>query len=480
MPGTIVDAGSRIAEYYRHAAVRTRIREYCGLEADSPASCVFLSAALPGSPQPTGWCIDPRFPTTSLDDLLDRGADLFRSLWDRGSLPVCIDMDYLNPEFVGHAFARPGEVFGKIEPTYAAVVELLGEYGIDLLALMTGRGYQFTGRIALDSPLISRLASLAPEVPDWYETLGRRLPPWITDRFGAELARAYVGTGLILEFFAHGVIRRAAPESSIPLVLNGTNVGLGPGGREAMSIDLSFAGDPLDIRHMRVAFGGYQLHRFRPDIYGPDVSALDPLVTVPRGNLPFDDLLCRYRGPEGAALLAAASPARMPDAAGGLTALTDAYERSSLARFHGAFYATRPHGPEAWPDTYDRFELMALPPCVAAPLLEPNDRLLKPEYLQHVTRFLLSEGWAPRHVAGLIWSRYAKDFGWGDRWNYLSPLARADFDVRVFAGLVMTGLDRGVDFNCRSAQEKQLCPTAACSRDLRVMRRRLLERVDRS
>jgi hypothetical protein len=247
-----------------------------------------------------------------------------------------------------------------------------------------------------------------------------------------------------------------------------------------MSIDLSFAGDPLDIRHMRVAFGGYQLHRFRPDIYGPDVSALDPLVTVPRGNLPFDDLLCRYRGPEGAAVLAAASPARMPDAAGGLTALTDAYERSSLARFHGAFYATRPHGPEAWPDTYDRFELMALPPCVAAPLLEPNDRLLKPEYLQHVTRFLLSEGWAPRHVAGLIWSRYAKDFGWGDRWNYLSPLARADFDVRVFAGLVMTGLDRGVDFNCRSAQEKQLCPTAACSRDLRVMRRRLLERVDRS
>ena len=160
----------------------------------------------------------------------------------------------------------------------------------------------------------------------------------------------------------------------------------------------------------------------------------------------------------------------------GVAALVTDYEQSSLARFHHAFYATEPDAPAAWGHTYDRLDLSALPPCVAASLAAPHDRLLKPEHLQHVTRFLMSEGWAPRHIAGLVWSRYEKDFGWGDRWTRLSPRARAEFDVRVFAGMVATGLDRGVDFNCRSAQEKQLCPLTGCPRDLRVNRDRLLAR----
>jgi len=41
----------------------------------------------------------------------------------------------------------------------------------------------------------------------------------------------------------------------------------------------------------------------------------------------------------------------------------------------------------------------------------------------------------------------------------------------VFAGLIETGLDRGVDYNCVSAQEKGLCPWAsACHRDLTTER----------
>jgi hypothetical protein len=51
---------------------------------------------------------------------------------------------------------------------------------------------------------------------------------------------------------------------------------------------------------------------------------------------------------------------------------------------------------------------------------------------------------------------------------------RAEFDVRVFAGMVATGLDEAIDFNCRSAQEKGLCPGAVCTHDLRSDRDRLL------
>ena len=51
-------------------------------------------------------------------------------------------------------------------------------------------------------------------------------------------------------------------------------------------------------------------------------------------------------------------------------------------------------------------------------------------------------------------------------------------DVRVFAGLLATGVDRAIDFNCRSAQEKGLCPAASCDHDLRIDQHRLLEVTD--
>ena len=474
MPEAHVFTGSALAAYYGDPAVRARIREYCGLEAGAPPSSVFLSAAFPGTPPPTGWSLDPQFPAADLDDLLNRGADVSRSTWDRDSLLMCVDIDYLNADRPGHAFAQPGDVFSKMEPTYQAICQLLEDYGIEMLAMMTGRGYQLTGRIPLSSPLVEHLATLAPGVPDWQETQARRLPHWIDERFTPCHARAYVGAGLVLEYLAHQTMRRAAPKSSLPIVVNGTNVGFGPGGREAVSLDLSFAGDPLDVRHIRVAFGGYQVYRLRPDIYGAEVSTLDPLIAVPRGRASLDEMLLRHRSPEGAARLAKSSHTRIPIVTDGVAALAADYARSSLARFHAGFYATEPDPPAAWGHTYDRYDLSALPACTGAPLAAPNDLLLKPEHLQHVTRFLMSEGWAPRHVAGLVWSRYDKDFGWGDRWTRLSPRARAEFDVRVFAGMVATGLDRCVDFNCRSAQEKQLCPLTDCRLDLRVSRSRLL------
>ena len=74
---------------------------------------------------------------------------------------------------------------------------------------------------------------------------------------------------------------------------------------------------------------------------------------------------------------------------------------------------------------------------------------------------------APSFAAG-------EDFDWGDRWIWLDARTRAEFDVRVFAGLLAAGLDRGVDFNCRSAQEKELCPGTPCRYDLRTTRQRLL------
>jgi hypothetical protein len=139
-----------------------------------------------------------------------------------------------------------------------------------------------------------------------------------------------------------------------------------------------------------------------------------------------------------------------------------------------------PDAPESWSETYDRLDLKTLAPCVTWPLEHPNDFLLQPARIQHLVRGLMADGWQPRHVAGLIHSRYARDHGWGTRWSRLDARTRAEFDVRVFAGLIATGLDEGIDFNCVSAQEKGLCPhDPTCHRDLRVDRIRLLEATAR-
>jgi hypothetical protein len=468
-----------LSEYYQVPAVRERIQEYCGGGRERSVTCVFLGGAVPGEPGCVGLTVSPRFPPGDLDRLLAAGADISRSTWDLDNLLVHIDIDYQNVDRPAEAFAHAGDVFLKLEPVRASAQAWFASFEIPILVLMTGRGYHFTASIPLESAVVARLAALAP-VPSWFATCSTRRPPWTAQVMTEEHARAYCGLGMLIEHFAHLALRDSGRRSHIPVVLNGTVVGPDAYGRECTSLDLSYAGDPLDIRHMRVAFGAYQTHRFREDISTHRaVSVLPPLAAVPLGTRSVMEVLDRGRELHDAAVFAGETTAAIPVATEGVSNLLEDYLAAPLAAFHREFYATAPHEPSRWAGTYDRLDPGTLLPCVAASLLAPNDLLLKPEHVQHVTRYLMSRGWHPRHIAGLVHSRYAKDFGWGDRWTRMDAQSRAEFDVRVFAGLIAAGLDRGLDFNCRSAQEKGLCPGGPCSHDLRDDRDLLLERVRR-
>jgi glyoxylase-like metal-dependent hydrolase (beta-lactamase superfamily II) len=161
----------------------------------------------------------------------------------------------------------------------------------------------------------------------------------------------------------------------------------------------------------------------------------------------------------------------LPDIGEGLDRLIIQYGSSRLAAFHRAFY-DEPGLAAAPPDV----DPASLPPCIAACLVTPNDLLLRPEHVQYLTRALLARGWRPGQIAALVRSHYEADHDWGARWMRMHPQTRAEFDVRVFAGLLATGLDRMVDYNCVSAQEKGVCPGTGCAYDLRVDRDRLLSR----
>lgn len=463
-----------IAEYYRIPAVHQRIREYCGGGSDrGDLTCVFLSGLTPGAH--TSWNQAPQYPIRDLDRLMAAGADISRSVWDSRDLLIHLDIDYQHVDRPAEPFEHPADVFVKLEAARRTVEQLLDEFDLPLLAIMTGRGYHFTGRVSLGSSLVARLSELAP-IPTWFATCPTRRPAWATATITPTLARAYTALGMLVEYFAHLAVRRAASRSRIPVVVNGTVVGPGPWGRECTSLDFTYAGDPIDIRHLRVAFSAYQTHHLHPDTAGA-MATLPPLVAVPVASRSLLDILQEGREPAAAAALAAETSAEIPIVTEGTRHLLEAYLSSSLARFHQNFYATESDQPSRWPETYDRLDLASLIPCVSASLATPNDRLLKPEHVQHVTRYLLSRGWHARHIAGLVYSRYAKDFGWGERWTKMDAQTRAEFDVRVFAGMVATGMDEGIDFNCRSAQEKGLCPGLACTHDLRADRERLLAQV---
>ena len=454
--------------------VHARVREYCGATRTDPPSAAYV-ATLRGSDDPfLTWGSVSRHPTSEIVSLLHAGGELSRSLWDTRHLVFLIDVDHQNPDDPGQPFVHPADVFVRLEPTYRAVRHVLSTDGIAALPVMTGRGYHFVGTVGLDHPIVDRLAGLRAKVPDWHATHERRCVPGIDARLTERHARAVDGLGLLIEYVAHRVARRAASSSAIPITMNGTPVGNGAYGRECVSLDFSHVGDPLDIRHFRVAFGPYQWHRARPDIFGADAGQTPDLIALPRGRRNLLAMLLGARTPGFAQRLAGRSHARIPDIALGVGRLLDRYASSRLGRFHRAF--DDPSGTTALP-ALDR---ASMPPCVSPALDLPNDLLLKPEHIQHLTRWLVSRGWRARQVAELVCAMYQEDHAWGARWAEGGARTRAEFDVRVFGGMIATGLDTMIDFNCVSAQEKHICPGVGCPHDLRVDRERgLLAKVGR-
>lgn len=445
------------AQYYALPGVEDRVREYCS-NAAGQLTCEFVSSLPPDGF--VTWERAPRVPPARLPALFDAGWDISRSLLDRESLIVYFEIDIIDPDAPQEALLRPAQAFFDLERVYRAVRTELTRLGLPLFDLMTGRGYHFAGRVPLAHPVVNRVSAFAPAA-------------------GSPCDRTHTGLGMVLEHLAHNVHRRAAPQG-IPVVFDGVEVGRGGVGREAASIDLTGYGDPVGVRQMRAAFSTYQSHRIRPDVFGEQTARDVPLLAaVPRRHRAVFWMLEHGRTAADAARLAEDEDARLPDVAGGLTRLVEEYDHSALADFHREFYGAPIHQPPAWPDTYDQLQPADVVPCLGHALRFPNDALLKPTVLQHLTRFLMAQGWAPRHIAGLVWSKYARDAQWGDRWERLDARQRAEFDVRVFAGALVTGLDTAVDFNCVSSQEKGLCPRQGCAHDLREDRARLLASVNR-
>lgn len=457
---------------YASAAVRQRLTEFLGGDALDHATAVYITRS-------DGCGFDRRDlrPPTELDWYLDRDLDIARSLADSASLLLHLDLEYVNFDSPAEAFVDPWRTFDLQEPAVRVIESLLLEWGIRPLHIITGQGHHFVWRVAQGSPVAARIAALAP-APELVDACHSRMPPILTGHVDREAHGSFAALALMMEFVAHRVKELAAPLCQLPVEI--TAVHVGPGAmrqRELISIDISEYGDPLQTRMIRAPFTNY----LKPWVTGLARSLgvedeIPAFPAIPLHEMDVRQAITLRQVESEVQDLARRACVRIPEQSDGTAKLLDAYLASRLRRFHEFYYSARHDPKERWHETYARTPLDPLPNCVHHILEWPNDRLLKPAGMQLVTRTLLASGWHPRHIAGLIRSKFDDEhFGWGVNWSDYEPATRADFYTRLFAGLHLTGLDRLVDFNCTSNREKGFCfPPAEGICDLEPSRQTLL------
>jgi hypothetical protein len=409
---------------------------------------------------------------SEIDWFRERDYDVSRSLFDFESLLFHLDIEYVNFDSPEAAFVNPWHAFEIQQPVVLGIETLLLEWGIRPLHLITGQGHHFVWRIRRKSKVFERISSLLRASESLRQFNRRFQEPMFTDMDEAS-QDAFAGQALLMEHLAHRVRSCVASACSVPVKLTAVHVGPDAAGkREIVSVDISEYGDPLTTRMIRVPFSTYR----KPWINGMAKQfegQIPKIYTIPLHEMDVPMALKVRQDAGDVIQLARCAPSRIPDETAGTGNLLEDYLQSELRGFHRHFYDAEHDPPSQWHTTHHAARPHGLPACVTHILQHPNDLLLKPAGIELVTRCLLAEGWHPRHIAGLIRSKFEDEsFGWSDEWQIYDPGARADFYTRLFSGLHFTGMQKLVDFNCRSNQEKGFCFGSGCSLD--PYRQRLL------
>ena len=453
--------------YYQSPHVRARIREFLGATSNGPTA-VFITADGP----------DPHVEYTPrrvscLEQCLNEGLDVGRSLWDRQSLIAHLDIEYVNFDDPGRSWQYPVETFEVQQMVVHAVEELLTGSRISFLHLLSGRGHHFMWGIRRDSDTFGLLAKIG-HVPEPLAACYHYPHPPHGEIVEPDLGSAYSGLGMMMEYVAQRVVDAVSAATPIPVELTAVKVPSHAGGHEAISIDISEYGDPLHTRGTRIPFSVYLKPLQQRFLLNKDlIKGMPPLFVIPLFEMDVHQGLLAMRDIGAVQDLAHRASVRIPDSSDATRKLLDMYVTSSLARFHESFYSREQCEPDNWPHTYDVVSLHDLPPCISMILKQPNERLLKPSGIRRLVRVLLARNWHPRDIAGLIRSKYERDFGWGNMWYRYNACSRADFYVRMFAGMISTGCDSLQDFNCENTKENSECPTTECSETLEKFGERL-------
>lgn len=421
----VPDITDTLRKYYRQPAVRARMLEFLGADETGDFTAEYITADDTHTAQR-----EPLLPW-ELAAQLEAGRDICRSLADRDSLLAHLDIEYVNFDFPAEAYLDPVRAFALQEPVEMAVHRVLAHYGIEPLHILSGRGHHFVWRISRASRVFARLAE-AGRAAQLHDSLLLRRRDGLD---APSTTCAFTGLGLLMEFAARLVMELADHETVIPVDLTAVEPPASARGREMISLDLSEYADPLPMRTIRLPFSGYLKPWQQAQAVGAgNLPRIGPIIFVTLDGADLRHGIAAMRDPQLAAELARDTSATIPDHTTGTEHLLHHYLGSDLHKFHDFFHTARHDDPQSWPETYDHTPLDTLPAGAREALRHPNDLLLRPVGMKHVTEALVHRGWHPRHVAGLIRSKFERDHGWGQEWKDYSPALRADYYTRIFAG----------------------------------------------
>ncbi len=434
-----------LREVLENSRVRQRVIEYLGGSTLDEATCRFIGRLDPRNPSRF-----ERHAPDKLHTLLNESCELARSLEDRVFMLIHLDIEYVNFDDPAAAFLDPQRVFRLQEPLVDVIEARLLDFGIRYLHVVTGQGHHFVWKIRKCSPVAKAI-----------ERLGICTGP----EGGSVKQPLFPHVALLMEHLSHLLKPEAAAVCEIPVEITAQHVGFtGSGEREMISIDISEYGDPLGSRMIRMPYTVYRKPWVSGMIERLGIGRQVPeFFTLPLHEMNVQQLVASRHDPGTIIDLAHRAGVDIPLEEKGTRRLLESYRESSLKDFHRGFYSMG-HG-SIKPSDNEDFE--KLPPCAKRLLVFPNDLLLKPSGIQLLTRGLLAFGWHPRRIAALVVSKFQEPaHDWGFHWEEYDPVLRAEFYVRLFAGQIDQEIEAGMDFNCRSQQEKQFCWDADdCSLD---------------
>ena len=451
-----------LRRYYQDSGVRKRMCEFLGGTDLKHATALYIA----GTDGYSDYQVQS--PPTDLIEYLEGALEVDRSLWDTQSLIADIDLEYHNFDYPAAPWRDPARAFQLQQPVLDATLQILGKAGIAPLTLVSGRGFHLVWAVLRKSGAFRHLARLG-RVPASLKSRNAQACAPNGASVDPDLACAFSGLGLIMEFVGHLVLEASMERCLLPVQPAAIEVGPGIYGREIISLDLSEYGDSLHTRHVRIPFSAYLKPRQFEWMFGEsEVRRLLPIFEIPLSDMAPAQAITAMRDPDAVLEIAQHVSAAIPDQSEAMEELLDNYEHSELAIFHDQFYMQLREG-TSLPNCS-----IPTPPCAQFLLEKPNDWLLKPAALQHIVRVLTAIGWSPSSIAHRICASYSKDCDWGNTWDRLEPCSRAIFYTRLFAGMIATGLDKLIDFNCVSHQEKGYCMIPDCSSNLILYRDMLL------
>jgi hypothetical protein len=358
------------------------------------------------------------------------------------------------------------KVYFKLEEIYQRIKEIYNRYKINYISIQTGQGYHFVFKLPYENPLHNKLVSLSDieiSLKGKYKVTTTRRKKVVSETS----ARGFHNAGRIIEYFAHILLQNMHSYKGLPVVFSDVSIG---NYREAISIDLSMYGDPIYLRDIRVPFSSYQKHKIYSK-FKSSVGNIHPFIVLPREingveYFSYKDLLSMRTDVKKVVEYSDNVNCLIPSVGENFEVVLSDYQNSVLYKIHKNFDSVDHDNPNIWYKTYDKFDINILPPCVRHCLIEPNDHLLKPTNLQTLTRVLLKLGWHPKHIAGLVRSKYERNYGWGEEWFKYDASSRANFYVRIYSDLLLSGIDKKEDLNCISHQEKGYCYKPNCGYNL--------------